>query len=95
MRAAATGGCSGVYLRNRFCDCETPICSQIKEARMLPRQLLPTGPFLHKGPGENSHESGQADQFHSKFLQHSVDGAVELCAAPVQLMVHHLLETEH
>lgn len=79
----------------RHSDCETQNCRQNKVGQMLPQQLLHTSPFLHKGPSEDSHESGQADQFHSKLLQHSVDGAVELCPAAVQLMVHHLLETKH
>lgn len=42
-----------------------------------------TGPLLDKSPSEDPHEPSKTHQLHSKLLQYSVDGAVELCTAPV------------
>ncbi|KAA8579477.1 hypothetical protein FQN60_006570 [Etheostoma spectabile] len=39
---------------------------------------------------EDPHESSQTHQLHPKFSQDAIDGAIELCSAPVQFVVHHL-----
>lgn len=50
-----------------------------------------TVPLLDEGSREDPHEPGQTHQLHLEFLQHVVDGAVELSSAPVQFVVHHLV----
>lgn len=55
------------------------------------KQCFVTVPFLDKRSREDPHESSQTNQLHLKLFQNTIDGAVELCSAPVQLMVHDLV----